>query len=185
MKQFVHKGSIEDHFNLINVLYSLMDWINKHCEIVVVEEYLEHSESVDNPVLETVIETMLLAQRENSFLITEDFWMQNVADSTTKINLEYFLRSEYSISAGQISEYFTALNYYGHCLTTDYIISNINARVKGNDIDYKGFLMHIEKNPYVINQVVPIAIELLGESSRFPYRFIKGYFLYNFSWSWL
>ena len=162
LKQFVHKGTIEDHFNLINVLYSLMDWINKHCEIVVVEEYLERSESVDNPVLETVIETMLLAQRENSFLITEDFWMQNVADSTTKINLEYFLRSEYSISAGHISEYFTDLNYYGHCLTTDYIISNINGRVKGNDIDYKGFLKHIEKNPYVINQVVPIAIELLG-----------------------
>lgn len=162
LKQFVHKGTIEDYFNLINVLYSLMDWINKHCEIVVVEEYLERSESVDNPVLETVIETMLLAQRENSFLITEDFWMQNIADSTTKINLEYFLRSEYSISAGHISEYFTALNYYGHCLTTDYIISNINARVKGNDPDYKGFLKHIEKNPYVINQVVPIAIKLLG-----------------------
>lgn len=140
------------------ILDNLLHWIDVNCNVVVVEEMVDHDDYDFSPIIQTHIESILLSQRPNSILITEDLWLCNMPGLPPKVNVEYFLYSFKSNILPQVSRYLTDLNYYGHLLDGEYIIEQIKLKEKGVPNGYEKVLELIKYNPYILSNFIKASI---------------------------
>ncbi len=152
--------SINDNpLYLSSILSDLLQWIKLHCEIQIAEEMIDCQNDEMPPIMEIHLESILLSQKPNNILVSEDVWMFNHYESPCVVNTE-FIFNEIGQNSHIISNYFTALNYVGHNISGDFIIEQILLKECGNNNSFEYCLETLKHNPYVLSNLMSVSYKL-------------------------
>lgn len=144
---------------LSSILSDLLKWIELHCEIQIVEEMIDCKNDEMPPIMEIHLESILLSQKPNNILVSEDIWMFNHYENPCVVNTE-FIFIEMGLNSTILSNYFTALNYIGHNITGDFIIEQILLKECGNNNSFEYCLETLKHNPYVLSNLMSVSYKL-------------------------
>lgn len=154
-----HFNSDNSHIQNIKILEDLRLWIGEHCKVEVVEEIIDNDYENLPRIIESSVESILLSQRANSILITEDKCFCNLQSPCRSVNLEFYLRDNYMELSDEISEYLTRLNYNGHIIDGEYVISQIKRYESGASNYYNRCLSIVKANPYILSSFILPALK--------------------------
>jgi hypothetical protein len=157
-----HLFTKEPQCLISTILANLMTWIDHNCEVVIVEEMVNHQSKDYSPIIETYIESILLAQRPNHILITEDLWLCRSNGGPVTVNTEYYLRTTNSCYNEKISRYYTDLNYIGHCIDGSYIIEQILLKERDQTNGFIHCLELVKANPYIVSSYLYALVPFLS-----------------------
>lgn len=118
----------------IQMLEDILGWIEECCIIGIAKNKLEILEHLNNPDFdanqylywEYVFETVLLANQDNHFLVTDDafFYRMFAQKSVCSVSTEFFLKNELTINEySNLVLQLIESNYIGLTLNTDTLIS--------------------------------------------------------------
>lgn len=155
------KRENEQAIKLENFLEDLLLWISENCQVQIVEEIVNYEEKESDPIIETHFESILLALRPKSILISEDIWLCNLNGAPAKINVEFLTKSIHPEYSDMVSRYLTDLNYVGQTIDGKYIIEQIIAKERGVNEGYERCIELIKHNPYVISSYISASVSFI------------------------
>lgn len=103
-------------------------------------------------LLEVTCENIILAQRENHILISEELWLCKNFKSPITVNIAYLFSDQPIYNT--INSYLTCLNFLGHDMKGDFIIKEILKKIKGLENDYDLCLKIVKFNPYILSSIL-------------------------------
>ena len=134
--------SYPDNYNEEKIkLYSrILDWINENCIPVIVKEKIDVVLKLDNShqdddYLQCMIETVMLSNKDNHFLITDDIFMYKTMGNIHKfiLNSEHFIERYYTSNLNNdFHELLLSKNYLGIKISKDIIKSQFLNKILGH-----------------------------------------------------
>lgn len=134
--------SYPDNYNEEKIkLYSrILDWINENCTPLIVKEKIDIVLKLDNShqdddYLQCMIETIMLSNKDDHFLITDDIFMYRTMSNIHKfiLNSEHFIEQYYTSNLNNdFYELLLNKNYLGIKISKDVIISQFLKKILGN-----------------------------------------------------
>lgn len=146
---------------LLNILNDLKSWINEYCKIEIAKKILTWNEEKESPhIVESFIESMMLAQRDSTIIVTEDIWLHKYNSSFCVINADFLLRECFNIDSHFLMSLFTEANYVGHFLDGNYFIEQILLKEKGAFNTHLNCINYVRNSPQIIISVMSVAYKL-------------------------
>ncbi|MCT4664938.1 MAG: hypothetical protein N4A45_06860 [Flavobacteriales bacterium] len=135
-----------DNYNeqKIEVYSNILKWINENCEEVVVEEKIDvvlkfDDHHVNDDYFQCLIETVMLANRDNHFLITDDIFMYRFMKNIRPyiLNSEHFIEKYYSSYIdNDFYKFLMDRNYMGIKISKDVLTNEFLNKLLGNSNYY-------------------------------------------------
>ena len=157
LNQFI--SSDDEPILLSIILDDLLLWIKSNCNVMVVEDMAEFKQGDIPPIMEVHLENILLSQKPNSILITEDIWLYKYYLNPIVVNTEFFFM-EMMQTTLPISQYLTGLNYLGHNISGDFIIEQVLLKEHQSENGFEYCLEILKHNPYVLSSFISVSYKL-------------------------
>ena len=157
LNQFV--SSNDEPILLSIILDDLLLWIKSNCHVMVVDDMAGYSAEEIPTIMEVHLENILLSQRPDSVLITEDIWLYKYYTNPIVVNTEFFFMQMMRTTL-PISKYLTGLNYLGHNISGDFIIEQILLKEHQSENGFEYCLEIIKHNPYVLSSLISVSYKL-------------------------
>lgn len=145
-----------------DILDDLLRWVNANCKVIVVNEMIEHISADCTPIVETYLETLLLAQQPNNVLMTEDYWLCHNYTDSTRINVEFYVKCIFPDKSSDLSAYLTELNYCGHDVDGNFIVEQILLKERDQTNEYERCRDMVKQNPYILTSFILASQKLLN-----------------------
>lgn len=157
LNQFV--SSDDEPILLSIILDDLLLWIKSNCNVMVVDDMAGYGKEEIPTIMEVHLENILLSQRPDSVLITEDIWLYKYYTNPIVVNTEFFFM-QMMRTALPISKYLTGLNYLGHNISGDFIIEQILLKERQSENGFEYCLEILKHNPYVLSSLISVSYKL-------------------------
>lgn len=151
--------SDDDPVLLSVILDDLLQWIKSNCNVMVVDDMVGFKQEDIPTMMEAHLENILLSQKPNSILITEDVWLYKYYLNPIVVNTEFFFM-EMMQTTLPISKYLTGLNYLGHNISGDFIIEQILLKEHQSENGFEYCLEILKHNPYVLSSLISVSYKL-------------------------
>lgn len=146
---------------LLDILNDLKLWVNENCKIEISKEILTWDEEKECPhIVESFIESLMHAQRDNTIFVTEDIWLHKYRSSFCVVNADFLLRECFKIDSHFLMSLFTEANYVGHFLDGNYFIEQILLKEKGAFNTHLNCINYVRNSPQIIISVMSVAYKL-------------------------
>ena len=141
---------------LWNIVSGLLEWIDTHCKVVIVEEKLNLRDVIfkSRPILSVEIDSILLAQQGN-VLLTEDWgWTRIYGNSFPVISVSNWLHFVHPQFDDDVAEFMVECGNLGYSLTTAYIKEQYSLLVNNEPNKFNLCMENVKVNPMNYHEIL-------------------------------
>ena len=144
----------------VEKMKELLTWVNTYCITETAEDITKIPQKLDF-LLRIESECLLIANKPNRIMLSEDNGMINVLSHLRIISTETFISLLFPSHKNELSHYLANLHFININLSSDYIVSQYWQRMNNKGNTFLDCLKTIEGNRFIAGEVIGAATQIL------------------------